>query len=93
MTGLPDEVWQCIFYHATDNPARAEWEHDGPMDIQPFDVFREVSERELAEEALRTKTTICLICIKWQNLSAKFLFEDIRIRHGSFALAQKLEQY
>ncbi|KLO19541.1 hypothetical protein SCHPADRAFT_992780 [Schizopora paradoxa] len=91
MALLPDEIWQWIFYLATDHLARREWD-DGPMEIPPFDIFRKDADSASADEALTVKVSIFLVCKKWQTLSAKFLFEDIRIRQGSYALAQKLEQ-
>lgn len=92
MVHLPDEIWQWIFYLATDHLARREWDDDGRMEIPPFDVFRKDADSVSSDEALRAKMSIFLVCKKWQTLSAKFLFEDIRIRQGSYALAQKLEQ-
>lgn len=92
MALLPDEVWQYILYHATDNLARRTWKHVDPMEIQPFETFHEVAERDSADKAMIVKTSVFLVCKRWQILSAKFLFEDIRIRQGSYALARKLEE-
>lgn len=86
---VPDEVWEIVFYHATDNPARREWE--GPVDLPPFDIYLSEKREKVVEEALRTKSSISLVSSKWRKLSAKLLYEDIRIRHGSVALAVKLE--
>lgn len=92
MVDLPDEIWQFIFYLATDNPARRESEHDGPMELEPFETFQEGEDRDSAREAFEVKISISIVSAKWRNLSAKFLFEDIRIRQGSYALARKLDE-
>lgn len=58
MALLPDEVWQYVFYHATDNLARRAWKHVDPIEIQPFETFYEHAERDSADKATSVKTSI-----------------------------------
>ncbi len=85
---LPDELWEHVFYHASDNPARRQWE--GPIDIPPFHVYSSARTEDVVRDALRTKVAISVVSSSWRRLSAKFLYEDISVRQGSEASALAL---
>lgn len=86
---LPSEVWSEIFYWATYNPAR---EYGNFLGIKPFDSIEAVDDNTLIEDSFRVKRCISMVCWRWKNLISKYLYEDIRVRHGSLALAQTLER-
>lgn len=89
MISLPPELLDVIFRIATDNPARKEWENN--CEIPPFDIWTADRRVRLVDEALRTKLSISRVCRTWHRRMDCFLYEHIVVRHGSEALALRLE--
>lgn len=85
---LPSELLIEIFTLATDSPIRRI---EDLVDLPPFEAIEYNKTEQLCNEALRTKLSITLACSAFRKLCAEMMYEDIRIRHGSKALADVLE--
>ena len=86
---LPNELLVDIFRWATDNPVR---DADSISVLKPFEAAHESDDFASCDAALRTKLAISSSCRLFRHLSKPFFYEDIRIRHGSEAVAQTLEK-
>lgn len=86
---LPNELLVDIFRWATDNPMRDV--HSLSI-LRPFEAAHDCDDFASCDAALKTKLAISSSCRLFRRLSKSFFYEDIRIRHGSEALAQSLEK-
>ena len=86
---LPSEIWSEVFYWATMNPAR---ELDTLVGLKPFDSIEVIEDNSFMEKAFKMKRYISMVCWSWRILVAKYLYEDLRVRHGSTVLAETLEK-
>ncbi|EJD08284.1 uncharacterized protein FOMMEDRAFT_164946 [Fomitiporia mediterranea MF3/22] len=86
---LPAELLLYIFKLATDNVIR---DIDRFVDLPPFESIDSQAKDEQCDLALKTKWSITLTCSAFRRLCTDFLYEDIRVRHGSAGLADVLER-
>lgn len=85
---LPPEIWTRVLFWATFNPAR---ESDSLLKIPAFDSADSSKQCRMCDEALITKRNVSLVCSEWNLLSKRFMYEDLRVRHNSWLLADLLE--
>ena len=86
---LPEELLAFIFYWATYNPVRGV---DSLAVLKPFEAAHGRDEFASCDAALVTKLALFSSCRLFRQLMKPFLYEDIRIRHGSEALAHLFER-
>lgn len=70
---IPPELWVIVFRWAT-YPSNG---YPAPY----YEPFR--ASLETFDEPLKTKRTLVQVCRLWRALATVFLYEDVRIRHGS----------
>lgn len=83
LSQLPPELWIIVFRWATY-----------PSDGYPapyYQPFR--ASLETFHEPLKTKHALVRVCRLWQALATVFLYEDVRIRHGSGNLKTVLADF
>lgn len=85
---LPAELLFDIFLMATENPLR---DLDRFVDMPPFESVDFLAFEKECSTALKTKHSLALTCFAFKNLSIDLMYEDIRVRYGSSALADILE--
>ncbi|THH07799.1 hypothetical protein EW145_g3133 [Phellinidium pouzarii] len=83
---LPPELLTHIFGLATYSPARFIESLEEPEPLQEDSAIAQ------CDAALETKYSLALSCSFFRSLSECFLYEDIRIRHGSGDLLKALEK-
>ena len=87
-TSLPEELLLYIFDLATYGPAR---DVESLIELKPFEKEYSADADDLCDAPLKTKRSLALACKLFRRLALKFLYEDIRIRHGSEGLAKAIE--
>ncbi|KAJ6617016.1 hypothetical protein B0H10DRAFT_2035261 [Mycena sp. CBHHK59/15] len=88
-TWLPTEIWVHIFLLATSAPYTHQLYE---TQYHPFHNPPGENERYMLDLADRTMLALSLVCREWHWLSAKFLFENIRLSwYGSSKLLQRLQ--
>ncbi|KAF9245893.1 hypothetical protein BU15DRAFT_85553 [Melanogaster broomeanus] len=83
LRNLPPEIWITIFRWATSPSAG----YPAPY----YEPFR--ASFEEFDELLRTKGALVQVCRLWRDLASVFLYEDVRVRHGSESLREALASY
>lgn len=88
LQSLPVELLVLIFNQATHNPVR---DIDSFCELSPFESINENQTKRACDESLRTKLSLATCSRRFRQICRRFLYEDIRIRHGSSFLADTLE--
>ncbi|KAG5727015.1 hypothetical protein E4T56_gene16485, partial [Termitomyces sp. T112] len=83
---LPLEIWLLILEKAIASKKDVDF-------ITPSYIpFRPVPDDSL-NPAITTRAKVALVCREWLYLTSRFLYEDVRISHGIYALRDSLCQH
>ena len=86
---LPDELLEYIFDLATYGPSR---DVEALTGLRTFEGDYSTDIDSACDATLKTKYALSLTCSLFRNLCSRFLFEDVRVGHGSEGLADALER-